>query len=316
MKLFRSSVALLVSAFRWIIISDFGLSRFPRPRSLQTEEKWEESRKDGMILQNQRNSSDRRKSGIMLGLVLDDGKERQGQVYFTSWVAKLWCAKDSADLNIYFQRNLCGFGDTGHATNGDAFLFFQFRNETKNSGFLHVESGNRDTPKFVLKKSGWVAGLQSPWAPDPYWLGQWQYNETSWDRSHGLPDGPVWQHIKLLVVSSGTCPRNKLVANEDVKKPNNQTKQIQGWNINFMAREVTCEALVASSGFLSSLILWNRGNLREMPLWLSTCGNSNVNFKDKFTFVWINNVFLSYCSFFVIIEKSDNHDNYVVTYSK
>ena len=26
------------------------------------------------------------------------------------------CAKDSADLNIYFQPKLCGFGDTGHAT--------------------------------------------------------------------------------------------------------------------------------------------------------------------------------------------------------
>ena len=67
MKLFRSFVDFGVPL---IIISDFGLSRFPRPRSLQTEEKWEESGKDGMILQNQRNSSDRRKSGIMLGLVL------------------------------------------------------------------------------------------------------------------------------------------------------------------------------------------------------------------------------------------------------
>ena len=41
--------------------------------------KWVESRKDGMILQKQRNSSERRKNGIML--VLGDGKERQ--VYFT-----------------------------------------------------------------------------------------------------------------------------------------------------------------------------------------------------------------------------------------
>ena len=32
-----------------------------------------------MILQNQRNSSVWRKSGIMLSLVLGDGKERQGQ---------------------------------------------------------------------------------------------------------------------------------------------------------------------------------------------------------------------------------------------
>ena len=66
MKLFVSFVGSLISEFRWIIISDFALSRFPPPRSLQTEEKWEISRKDRMILQNQRNSSDRRKSDIML----------------------------------------------------------------------------------------------------------------------------------------------------------------------------------------------------------------------------------------------------------
>ena len=41
--------------------------------------KWVESRKDGRVLQKQRNSSDRWKSGIML--VLSDGKERQ--VHFT-----------------------------------------------------------------------------------------------------------------------------------------------------------------------------------------------------------------------------------------
>ena len=40
------------------------------------EERWDDP-------SNQRNSSDQRKSGIMLGLVLGDGKERQGQVYFT-----------------------------------------------------------------------------------------------------------------------------------------------------------------------------------------------------------------------------------------
>ena len=45
--------------------------------------KWVESRKDGRVLQNQRNSSDQRKSGIML--VLGDGKERQ--VYFTRRVS-------------------------------------------------------------------------------------------------------------------------------------------------------------------------------------------------------------------------------------
>ena len=83
MKLFISFAGSLISEFRCIIISDFALSRFPSPGSLQMEEKREESREDGMILQNQRNSADRRKSDIMLGLVLGDGKERQGQVYFT-----------------------------------------------------------------------------------------------------------------------------------------------------------------------------------------------------------------------------------------
>ena len=64
---------------------NFGLRIFPGSATqlVANGGKWEESRKDRMILQNQRNSSDRRKSGIMLGLVLDDGKERQGQVYFT-----------------------------------------------------------------------------------------------------------------------------------------------------------------------------------------------------------------------------------------
>ena len=46
MKLLISFVGSLISEFRRIIISDFALSPFPRPRLLQTEEKWEESRKD------------------------------------------------------------------------------------------------------------------------------------------------------------------------------------------------------------------------------------------------------------------------------
>ena len=64
-----------------------------------------------MILQNQRNSSDRRKSGIMLAIVL--GKRSKAK---STSLAESRCAKDSADLNIYFQPKLCGFGDTGHAT--------------------------------------------------------------------------------------------------------------------------------------------------------------------------------------------------------
>ena len=40
------------------------------------EEKWDDPSKPAEFL-------DRRKSDIMLGLVLGDGKERLGQVYFT-----------------------------------------------------------------------------------------------------------------------------------------------------------------------------------------------------------------------------------------
>ena len=65
-----------------------------------------------MILQNQRNSSDRRKSGIMLGLALGAGKRGEAK---PSSLAEPRCAKDSADHSIYFQPKLCGFGDTGHA---------------------------------------------------------------------------------------------------------------------------------------------------------------------------------------------------------
>ena len=60
---------------------NFKLSTFPisAAQIAANGGKWVESRKDGMILQKQRNSSDRRKSGIMF--FLGDGKERQ--VYFT-----------------------------------------------------------------------------------------------------------------------------------------------------------------------------------------------------------------------------------------
>ena len=162
MKLFRSFVASLISEFRWIIISDFAFSRFPRPTSMQTEGKWEESRKDGMILQNQRDSSDRRKSGIMLGLVLGDGKERQGQVYFTSWVAV--CKGFSRSEHLFSAQTLWVWRH-GSCNKVRRPFVFPISKRNKNSGFSHVESGNRDTPKFVLKnrdipiKSGWVAGL-------------------------------------------------------------------------------------------------------------------------------------------------------------
>ena len=62
--------------------------------------------------------------------------------------------------------------------------------------------------------------------PAPYWLGRYQYNVTGWDKSHGLPAlSRVWQHIKLSDFSLGTRPRDSLVVDEDIKKPNQPTNQ-------------------------------------------------------------------------------------------
>ena len=78
---------------------------------------------------------------------------KRGKTKSTS-LAESRCAKDSADLNIYFQPELCGFGDTGHATNGDALLFFQFRNETKTRDF---HTWNREIG--ILLNLYWKIGI-------------------------------------------------------------------------------------------------------------------------------------------------------------
>ena len=45
------------------------------------------------------------------------------------------------------------------------------------------------------------------------------------DRLSGLPAlSHVWQHVKLSDVSLGTRPQYSLVADEDDKKPNNETR--------------------------------------------------------------------------------------------
>ena len=80
MKLFISLIASLISEFCFIIISDFALSRFPRPRSLQTEEKM------GGI---EERWDDPSKPAEFLG----SGEE--------------W---------HHVSPNFVGFGDTGHAT--------------------------------------------------------------------------------------------------------------------------------------------------------------------------------------------------------
>ena len=123
---------------------------------------------DGMILQNQRNSSDRRKSGIMLGLVLGNGKERQGQVYFTCWVEVCKGFSRSYDQSaqtLWVWRH-------GPCNKVRRPFVFPILKQNQKSGFSHVESGNRDTPRFELKnrdipiKPGWVAGLLSTQHPD------------------------------------------------------------------------------------------------------------------------------------------------------
>ena len=70
---------------------------------------------------------------------------KRGKAKSTS-LAESRCAKDSTDHNIF-----CGFGDTGHATKRGALLFFTILKRNKNLGFSHVESENRDTPRFALK---------------------------------------------------------------------------------------------------------------------------------------------------------------------
>ena len=54
----------------------------------------------------------------------------------------------------------------------------------------------------------------------------YQSNVTGSDRIHGDPAlSRVWQHVKLSDVSHGSRPRYDLLANEDVKKPNQRNKQ-------------------------------------------------------------------------------------------
>ena len=54
-------------------------------------------------------------------------------------------------ITFIFSTNFVGFETRAMQKSETPFCFFQFRKETKNSGFSHVESGNRDTPGFILK---------------------------------------------------------------------------------------------------------------------------------------------------------------------
>ena len=93
-----------------------------------------------MILQNQRNSSDRHKSGIMLGLVLGNGKERQAK---STSLAESRCAKDSADHSYLFLAQTVGLETWVMQQSETHFCFSNFETKQK--------LGIRNTPRFVLK---------------------------------------------------------------------------------------------------------------------------------------------------------------------
>ena len=57
-------------------------------------------------------------------------------------------------------------------------------------------------------------------------LGRYQYNVTSWDRSHGLLSlSRVWRHVNCQTLCLRARPRYSLVVGKDVKKPNKQTNK-------------------------------------------------------------------------------------------
>ena len=78
-----------------------------------------------MILQNQRNSSDRRKSGIMLGLALGAGKRGEAK---PSSLAESRCAKDSAFI---FSPNFVGLETRAMQQNDRPFCFSNSKTEKK-----------------------------------------------------------------------------------------------------------------------------------------------------------------------------------------
>ena len=117
MKLLISFVGPLISEFRWIIISDFALSRFPQPRSLQTQEKWEESAEEWHHV---RPSSGRREREARPNLLhlLSHGVQRIQPI-----------------ITFIFSPNFVGFETRAMQQSETPFCFFQFWNETKTRDF-------------------------------------------------------------------------------------------------------------------------------------------------------------------------------------
>ena len=71
-----------------------------------------------MILQNQRNSSDRQKSGIMLVLGEREREARPSLLHSLSHGVQRIQPRPSIQpiITFIFSPKLCGFGDMGHAT--------------------------------------------------------------------------------------------------------------------------------------------------------------------------------------------------------
>ena len=72
-------------------------------------------------------------------------------------------------ITFIFSPNFVGFVTRAMQQSETPFCFFPISKGNKKSGFSHLESGNRDTPTFVLKnrdipiKSGCVVGLYYYW---------------------------------------------------------------------------------------------------------------------------------------------------------
>ena len=117
------------------IISDFALSRFSRPRSLQTEEKWED-------LQKQQNFSDRRKSGIMLEM---------GDAKSTSLSRSVQRVQPRPSIQpiikFIFSPRFVGLETCDKVRR---LFLFPISKQNKNLGFSHMKSGNPDTSRYFV----------------------------------------------------------------------------------------------------------------------------------------------------------------------
>ena len=121
-----------VVPLNYIIISDFALSRFSRPRSLQTEEKWE----------------DPSKTAEFLGSAEEWHHVRDGrrQVYLTRRVRSVQRVQPRPSIQpIIISPRFAGFETCDKVRR---LFLFPISKQNKNLGFPHVKSGNPDTSRY------------------------------------------------------------------------------------------------------------------------------------------------------------------------